>query len=214
MLLSHLYFCTPKNNTMALSISAIVLTAGASSRMGKPKAFLEWNGSTFIETICFNLSKLNLLQIVLVSSISIDIKRQLKPTKNIDWTKNPHPEDGMLSSFRCGLRKLKSKNTNVMLCLIDHPAVEQETYKKLCDNAKKDKIVIPIYKGRRGHPVIFGADFICELLEKECPEGAKTIVKSHPESVLEIEVDDKGILMDIDTPKEYETATRNSPGKS
>jgi len=89
----------------------------------------------------------------------------------------------MLSSFRCGLRKLKSKETNVMLCLIDHPVVERETYKKLCDNAQKNKIVVPIYKGRRGHPVIFGADFICELLEKECPEGAKTIVKSQIEKL-------------------------------
>ena len=199
---------------MTLSVSAIVLTAGASSRMGKPKAFLEWNGSTFIETICSKLNKLNLFKIVLVTSISIDIKCRLKSTKNIDCIQNPRPEDGMLSSFRCGLKKLKSKNTNVMLCLIDHPAVEQKTYKKLCKNAKKNKIVIPVYNGRRGHPVIFGADFISELLEKECPEGAKTIVRTHPESILEIEVNDKGILMDIDTPKEYETATRNSPGKS
>ncbi len=203
---------------MFLSISAIVLTAGASSRMGKPKAFLEWNGSTFIETICSNLSKLNLLQIVLVTSPTLvkttPLPHQHSPVfaflRGIYWTENPRPEDGMLSSFRCGLRKLKSKKTNVMLCLIDHPAVKQETYKKLCNNAKKDKIVVPVYKGRRGHPVIFGADFICELLENECPEGAKTIVKSHPESILELEVDDKGILMDIDTPKEYETAFRQA----
>ena len=194
---------------MSLSISAIVLTAGASSRMGKPKAFLEWNGSTFIEIILSNLADIKIPTIV-VSNASINIFCRLKSTKNVDWAENLRPEDGMLSSFRCGLRKLKSKKTNVMLCLIDHPAVEQETYKKLCNNAKKNKIVVPVYEGRRGHPVIFGADFICELLEKECPEGAKTIVKSHPESVLEIEVDDKGILIDIDTPRDYEVAFRQA----
>ena len=190
---------------MSFTVSAIVLTAGFSSRMGKPKAFLEWKGSTFIEIILSNLCKLNLLQIILVKSPTLLKTTPLPPfLRGIYCTENPCPEDGMLSSFRCGLRKLKSKETNVMLCLIDHPVVERETYKKLCDNAQKNKIVVPIYKGRRGHPVIFGADFICELLEKECPEGAKTIVKSHPESVLEIEVDDKGILVDIDTPEEYE----------
>ncbi len=192
-----------------MTTSAIVLTAGFSSRMGKPKALLEWKGLTFIEIILSNLAELEIPTIV-VSNASIDIFGRLKSTKNVDWTENHRPEDGMLSSFRCGLRKLKSKNTNVMLCLIDHPAVEQKTYKKLCNNAKKDKIVVPVYNGRRGHPVIFGEDFINELLEKECPEGAKTIVKSHPESILEIEIDDIGVLMDIDTPEEYEIEVENN----
>ncbi len=123
---------------------------------------------------------------------------------------NPRPEDGMLSSFRCGLRKLDSKETNIMLCLVDHPAVELETYKTLCEKAKKNKIIVPVCERIRGHPVIFGADFISELLGMDCPEGAKTVVKAHPESVLEIEVDDKGILMDIDTPEEYEAAKSGS----
>jgi len=194
---------------MTTSISAIVLTAGASSRMGKPKALLEWNGSTFLETICSKLAKLEIPTVVVKSpakELITPLPPLLRGNSGIFMTENPRPEDGILSSFRCGLRKLKSKEANVMLCLVDHPAVNQETYKKLCSNAQKDKIVIPVCDGRHGHPVIFGADFVSELLEKECPEGAKTIVKSHPESVLEIEVDDRGILMDIDTPEEYEDA--------
>jgi len=194
--------------TMSLPISAIILTAGASSRMGKHKAFLKWNGLTFLETICYNLSKQEFLQIVLVSNSSINNFCQLKVAKNVECIENLHPEKGMLSSFRCGLNRLKFKSTNVMLCLVDHPAVEHETYRKLCKKARKNKIVVPVYKGKRGHPVVFGSDFISELMKRECPEGAKTIVKSHPESVLEIKVNDKGILIDIDTPKEYECAIK------
>ena len=96
-----------------------------------------------------------------------------------------------------------------MLCLTDHPAVKAETYKSLIENAKKNKIIIPKYNDRRGHPVIFGADFISELLENDCPEGARSIVRAHSESVKEIYVDDSGILLDIDTPEDAEKAGIN-----
>jgi molybdenum cofactor cytidylyltransferase len=89
-----------------------------------------------------------------------------------------------------------------MLCLVDHPAVKGRTYQKLVAAARKDRIIIPVFNNKKGHPVIFGADFIDELLEKECPEGAKTIVRSHTDKILEICVDDPGVLLDIDTPKD------------
>jgi len=184
-----------------MSVSTVILAAGASSRMGQPKALLKWKNKTFLENICDNLYQAGTGEIVIVTSISIGQKCRLLMTKNADtiFAINPHPEQGMLSSFRCGLHALKSSDKNVMLCLTDHPMVEVKTYRILFSAAKKNKIIIPKYKNRRGHPVIFGADFISELLEKDCPEGARTIVRAHPESVEEILVDDDGILLDIDT---------------
>ena len=233
-----------------MSVSAIILAAGKSSRMGRPKALLKWKGKTFLENICVNLIKADVKEIVIVTSSSIDKecvprecrgRLQLTKTPNSPpvlggvvedrggssqpshlptfqpsnlcferaFVINPNPEHGMLSSFRCGLRTLDLLNTNVMLCLTDHPAVKAETYKSLIENAKKNKIIIPKYNDNRGHPVIFGADFISELLENDCPEGARTIVRAHSESVKEIYVDDSGILLDIDTPEDAEKAGIN-----
>ena len=194
-----------------MTISTIILAAGASSRMGQPKALLKWKNKTFLENICHNLSDAGTEEIVIVTSVSIDKKCRLITTKNVDIIKviNPHPEQGMLSSFRCGLRALKSSGRNVMLCLTDHPMVEVETYRTLFSAAKKNKIIIPKYKKRRGHPIIFGSDFIPELLEKDCPEGARTIVRAHPEAVEEILVEDAGILLDIDTPEDAKQAGIN-----
>jgi molybdenum cofactor cytidylyltransferase len=191
-----------------MPVSTIILAAGASSRMGQPKALLKWKNKTFLENICHNLSDAGTEEIVIVTSASIDKKCRLLTTKNAcpAFIINPHPEQGMLSSFRCGLRALKSSDRNVMLCLTDHPMVKIETYKLLFSVAKKNKIIIPKYKNRRGHPVIFGADFIPELLEKNCPEGARTIVHAHPEAVEEILVEDAGILLDIDTPEDAKKA--------
>ncbi|MCK5851919.1 nucleotidyltransferase family protein [bacterium] len=200
--------------------------------MGRPKALLKWKGKTFLENICENLENADVENIVIVTNKSIDKECRLMKLFQ-DWQGgssqpshlrtfapshphfkrgfviNPNPENGMLSSFRCGLRTLDSLNTNVMLCLTDHPAVKTETYKILIENAKKNKIIIPKYNDRRGHPVIFGADFISELLEKECPEGARSVVRAHPESVKEIIVDDSGIILDIDTPEDAENAGIN-----
>ncbi len=235
-----------------MSLSAIILAAGFSSRMGRPKALLKWKGKTFLENICENLIKADVENIVIVTNSSIDKEcRLMKPFRagqngssnplssrmsrskhregvaqsagvcnlptfapsNLCFERtfviNPNPEHGMLSSFRCGLRTLDLLNTNVMLCLTDHPAVKAETYKSLIENAKKNKIIIPKYNDRRGHPVIFGADFISELLENDCPEGARSIVRAHSESVKEIYVDDSGILLDIDTPEDAEKAGIN-----
>ena len=194
--------CSVGNKNM--STSAIILTAGKSSRMGKPKALLKWNGKTFLENIYQNLEKAGAKKIVIVTNKSI--YSLIQPSHFPVLAINPNPEQGMLSSFRCGLRALESTAANVMLCLTDHPAVKAETYKILIENAQKNNIIIPKCNGRRGHPVIFGANFIPELLENDCPEGARTIVRAHPESVKEIYVDDSGILLDIDTPAEAKKA--------
>ena len=226
--------CSVGNKNM--SLSAIILAAGFSSRMGQPKALLKWKGKTFLENICNNLSCAGVEEIVIVTNSSIDKECRLMklfqnwqggssqptlqawqpshlhtltlshPCYKRGFVINPNPENGMLSSFRCGLCALESLNTNVMLCLTDHPAVKEDTYKSLIENAKKNKIIIPKYNDRRGHPVIFGADFISELLENDCPEGARSIVRGHLESVKEIYVDDSGIILDIDTPEDAKKA--------
>lgn len=190
-----------------MSVSAIILSAGFSSRMGCAKALLNYHGKTFLENICENIPADSIKQLIIVKNpiLSFNKISRLKNNK-ISFAVNPQPENGMLSSFRCGLRALDSLSENVMLCLVDHPAVKKTTYEKLISQAENNKIIIPTYNARRGHPVIFGTDFLTELLTGDCPQGAKSVVRRHQNNVKKIQVDDQGVLLDIDTPAEAKNA--------
>jgi molybdenum cofactor cytidylyltransferase len=181
---------------------AIILAGGASSRMGSPKALLLWQENTFLESIHYSCRAAGISTIVIVTGFHNDAIRTAHPNLDADWIENTAPEHGMLSSIRCGLSLLSSK-TNVLLCLVDHPAAQVETYRTLITAAQPDRIVIPVFSSRRGHPVIFGADFIPELQEGDCPKGARSVVHAHPDALYEVPVADPGILWDIDTPEEY-----------
>jgi CTP:molybdopterin cytidylyltransferase MocA len=182
--------------------AAVILAAGASSRMGTPKALLHWQNSSFLEKIYRSCRTAGITDIVVVTGADSAAIYDTHHHLDTVWMENPCPEQGMLSSVRCGLKTVPD-DVNIMLCLVDHPAVKIETYRKLISVAAADTIVIPVHTGRRGHPVIFGSDFILELLTGDCPNGARSVVRNHPEAVLEIDVVDPGILWDIDTPEEY-----------
>jgi len=170
--------------------------------MGTPKALLPWQTLSFLESIYQNCQAAGISSVVIVTGFHDSIVRTAHQHLDAAWIKNPTPEHGMLSSIRCGLNALPSQ-TSFMLCLVDHPAVQEATYQILIDNARHDKIIIPIYSSRRGHPVIFGADFFPQLQEGDCPEGARSVLRAHPDALHEIPVHDPAILWDIDTPEEY-----------
>lgn len=182
--------------------AAIILAAGASSRMGTPKALLHWQNSTFLESIYHRCRIAGITDIVVVTGAASAAIHDSHQHLKVAWAENPHPEQGMLSSVRCGLQAVPD-DIHIMLCLVDHPAVTIETYRTLITTAAPDRIVIPVHAGRHGHPVIFGTGFLHELRDDDCPDGARTVVRNHPEAIFEMDVDDPGVLWDIDTPEEY-----------
>jgi len=184
------------------TVRALVLAAGASSRMGRCKALLPWRGATFLAHICAQLARAGLPRPVIVVPHSDDTIRRLHAALCVDWALNPAPEDGMLSSLRCGLPRVPV-GQGVMVCLVDHPAVRANTYRALCNAARADAIVVPVWRGRRGHPVVFGAAFRDELMSGACPEGARSVVHAHADAIHEISIRDAGIVQDIDTPAEF-----------
>jgi molybdenum cofactor cytidylyltransferase len=190
-------------------IAAVLLAAGYSTRMGCPKALLEWRGRTFLATIHTHLAAASVRPIVVVTGAATDEIMVAHTGLTVTWARNPDPSRGMLSSLRCGMRAQRGAAEEidaVMLCLIDHPAVDPSTYVALATRATRDTIVIPTHDGRRGHPVIFGQAFFGELLEGDCTEGARSVVRAHADAVCELPLDDIGILTDIDTPDEYNAA--------
>ena len=183
-------------------ISAIVLAAGKSERMGRPKALLEFRGRTFLEHILDVISKSSIAHTsIVVGHHRREIEDAVQGASVIF---NPDYEQGMVTSLQTGIRSLPSESMGAFLFLVDHPLVETETIEAMMAGAAPNRIVQPTFKGRRGHPVFLGADVLKEILQLPSSQGADVAVRRDPTRILEIPVNAPGILIDVDTPEEYE----------
>jgi molybdenum cofactor cytidylyltransferase len=187
-------------------ISAIVLAAGKSERMGKPKALLPFRGRTFLENILDTISHSTIEHtIVVVGHHREEIARTVK---GFEVVFNQDYEQGMITSFQAGIRVLPWDATGAFLFLVDHPLVEVETLERLIERLAPGRIIVPTYEGRRGHPVLFAPDVLDEILALPPTEGANIVVRKDPSRVIEVPVKAPGILVDIDTPEQFEELSK------
>ena len=181
-------------------IGAIVLAAGSSSRMGRPKAGMRigTHGPTFLDAI------LSTLEAAGISTVRVVVPPGSSRREAHDVV-NPDPDAGMLSSVQCGLRALPSGFDAVFVWPVDHPLVGSDTVIAMVAafRAGGAPIVVPTHEGRRGHPVLFSARVVPELFTADGSRGAVAVVKAHDDR-LELAVADRGVLCDIDTPEDYE----------
>lgn len=179
-------------------IGAIVLAAGASSRMGVSKASLTTGpgGPTFLESIRDALREAG------VRIVRVVVATEGAPGE--ETVLNSDPSRGMLSSVQCGLRALPPVVDAVLVWPVDHPFVTAATVTALIDSflSARPPIVVPTFGGRRGHPVLFAWRVVPELLAADLNAGARAVVHAHPER-LDLAVGDPGIVADIDTPEDY-----------
>ena len=176
-----------------------MLAAGASSRMGRPKATLTVgpSGRTFVGAIVETLVAAEVTAVRVVVSPELD---GLTP----DGVANPDPSAGMLSSVQCGLRAFRQPIDAVFVWPVDHPLVTRLTVAAMIGAFRDGNppVVVPTFEGRRGHPVLFSARLIPELLAADPSRGAREVVHAHGDRV-ELPVDDRGVIEDIDTPDDY-----------
>jgi molybdenum cofactor cytidylyltransferase len=183
-------------------ISAIVLAAGKSERMGSPKALLPISGRTFLENILDTISRTSIEQtVVVVGHHRKEIEAAVK-LKSIVF--NPDYEKGMITSFQAGIRALSWDASGAFLFLVDHPLVEPGTIEAIIANLAPNRIVVPTFRGRRGHPVLFSSEVLEEILALPSSEGANIVVRKNPDRIVEVPVNAPGILVDIDTPDEFQ----------
>ena len=183
-------------------ICAIVLAAGKSERMGKPKALLRLRGKTFLENILAAISSSSVEETcVVVGHHQDEIEPHVKPPARLVF--NPDYEQGMITSLQAGIRCLPSRTSGALLFLVDHPLVESETIESLVRKVGPDRIVLPTFRGRRGHPVLFGAAILQEILGLSATQGANIVVHKDPGRIVEVQVDSPGILVDVDTPEDF-----------
>ena len=187
-------------------ISAILLAAGESRRMGSPKALLHYQGQTFIERICTAFLTAGVDELIVVlGARAEEIGRALPTHLALRSVVNSRYSQGQLSSLMVGIGALSPESEAAIVNLVDHPLVSSETIKEVIDSyrAAPVPIVIASYQGKRGHPVLFSSQIYGEILAAPLDQGAKVVVRKDPTRVREILLDDPGILADIDTPEDY-----------
>jgi molybdenum cofactor cytidylyltransferase len=186
--------------------AAVILAAGSSTRMGHPKALLRIGSEYFITHILRNLDALHLRHIVVMLGEHADlIGAALPETMPVHRVVNPEPERGQLSSIQIAIGHLEPDVRGMLVVLVDHPLVRNETYRQILEAAagKPDRIILPNHNGRNGHPVFFGKRFFPELTQAPMDEGARHVVRQNRSQLISIPVADPGILRDIDDPESY-----------
>jgi molybdenum cofactor cytidylyltransferase len=192
-------------------IAAIILAAGASERMGYPKALLGYRGQTFLTGVLAACEAVGVEMRVVVLGYHSD-----KIFKDMDLSEahvveSKELEAGPIGSIRAGLRFLEGKPVEgVLIWPVDRPHVAVATVGALIDafRASHLPIVVPAYQGRRGHPVLFGQPVFDELLAAPDDEGAKTVVRRDPGRVEVVPVEDAAVLEDLNTPEDYKALLR------
>lgn len=109
----------------------------------------------------------------------------------------------MITSLQAGIRSLPSRTSGALLFLVDHPLVDSETIALLVRKVGADRIVLPTFEGRRGHPVLFGSAILQEILGLSASQGANIVVHKDPDRIVEVSVNSPGILVDVDTPEDF-----------
>lgn len=181
-------------------LAAIILSAGKSERMGEPKALLKYKGKTFLQNIIDSVKSAGAGDIFVVLGFG---KEKIEPfVTGAKIIINPNPELGQFSSLKTGLKNIPSDADAVLIHLVDVPAVLPQTHKTVIETHKNnpEKIIIPYYKDRHGHPVIFPKKFFKGLLEYPIEKTARDFIHEQAkDNILNLEVTDAGILKDFDT---------------
>jgi CTP:molybdopterin cytidylyltransferase MocA len=183
-------------------LAAVILSGGASRRMGSPKALVPYQGRSFLEHLlqATKHEKIGVRRVVLgadVTAIAETVSlRADEIVVNEDW------EKGQLSSIQAALRSLPSGTDGILLCLIDHPLVSRELVGDLIERfySADQPIVLPVYKGLRGHPVIFAEKLYEELLVAPLETGARAVVWAHGDEVSEMDTIEEGCVLNLNDP--------------
>jgi molybdenum cofactor cytidylyltransferase len=189
---------------MDLTVAAIVLAAGESSRMGRPKPLLPLGGETFLTHLLGQIeaSRATTTTVVLGHrpEVVIEALPQIAPIAVV----NPRYSLGQLSSLHVGLDAVGNVDA-VLMFLADHPFISTAVIDTLIATYESSQapIVVPTYDGRRGHPTLFARSVLSELRAAPLDQGARVVVRAHAGELVEVPTGDPGVIADVDTPEQY-----------
>jgi molybdenum cofactor cytidylyltransferase len=191
-------------------ISAILLAAGESKRMGMNKLSLPWGKKTVLEHCLRVLLSSQIGEVlVVVNKQTWELGQRLIGPR-VTLVYNPQSKKGMSTSIRKGIQAMDQKSRAVLIALGDHPLLKANTVNDLIRAyvEKKGTIIVPVFRGKRGHPVLFDGKYGKELLKLKNDVGARALLERHGKEVYEVNSKSEGVVVDIDTWEEYQRRTK------
>jgi molybdenum cofactor cytidylyltransferase len=187
-------------------LAAVILAGGASRRMGFPKALLPFRGGTFLGhlmKVVADDARIGVRKVVLGAEAAKIARaagmRDEEIVVNAEW------ERGQLSSIQAGIRALPAGTDGILLWPVDHALVGAELVGELIGkfHSSGAAVVLPVFVGRRGHPVIFAARLFEELLSAPEETGARAVVWAHAGEVVEVPTGEEGCVLNLNDPETY-----------
>jgi len=189
-------------------VSAVLLGAGESKRMGVNKLTLPWGRQTVFEHSLKVLLSSKVSEIVVVLSDRTKEIRQRLEERRVKIVMNRDYRKGMSTSVRKGVRATDPKSHGILIALGDQPFLRARTINALLRafSERRGTIVVPSCRGRRGHPVIFHRRYARELMTLKGDVGGRSLIEKYPAEVRVVGVRSEGVIKDLDTWKEYKKA--------
>ena len=186
-------------NRAILKTAAIILAAGESRRMGRPKATLPFRGGTFVSVLADTLGAF-CAPVYAVFGFEAAALMKTAPT-SVVAVENADYRLGMLTSLQAGLRAMGELPDRILFTLVDHPAIEGATVRLLLQ--ADAALVMPRYAGKRGHPVVMRREIAREAMAEPMTSQLNRLLDRHAAGIHYVDVDDAGVRDDIDDPQLY-----------
>ena len=186
-------------------ISAVLLAAGESRRMGEFKQLLPFGDKTFVECCVDNLLASRVDEVVVVTGHREADIRGAVGNRNVLFAHNTDYRDGMSSSIKRGVEAVSKESRAYLIALVDQPQIGADIINRVIGTYEKAAalIVIPTYEGRNGHPIILDAKLRDEILAIDPAKGLRQVVRSHSSEAVRVEVSTDAVLIDFDYPEDY-----------
>ena len=202
-----------------VSIAGLVLSGGASRRMGTPKALLRFQGETFLDRLIRLFGGVCRPVVVVAGEHAPEIRSGIERGGEAVFAINPDPERGMLSSLQCGLALVPPSAGAVLFMPVDHPHLQVSTLQALVARFTEERapVIVPTYNGEHGHPVLIARSVADELLALPLTAMASDVIHRHVPETVYVEVADSAVISDIDDPAAYAelvAAHRSPAGES
>ena len=188
------------------NIQAIILAAGESKRMGKPKLLLPFGDTSILETVIANAGIPAIEKTLLILGANHEAIGNQVRNYPVETVQNQQFREGMLSSVQCGLQAIPDSTDAVMVLLGDQPMIGSEIMNNMVNayNNSDQEIIVATCQGKRGHPILFGSRYFREVLDFTANNSLKDLLTAHPGDIGEMDTEDPEILRDIDTEQDYQ----------
>lgn len=201
---------------MTSTISAVILAAGSSSRMGEPKQVLSLGSSTMLEHVIQLALHEDFAEVITVIGNEAQMIKETILIENprFHWIVNENHLSGQSTSLKAGVASVHESHNNIMVFLGDTPFISPATIQEVVqvaqqklEESSESFVIRPVYRGIAGHPVFFGNINKSLFTQLEGDVGAKKLF-SQVTNYIQVDVTDDGILFDVDTKEEYKRAKK------